>query len=258
MVDSAPLQGHKFRGFIVSRRTAMRLTLAGDTVSPFSLRWFDMNDLDLFTEQEKTMTVLQLADALNVSRDLIEKRTNELFPDKMQKGKTTLFNEQEATVIKLRIQQNSSLATSDNRRRLEEMPRTDLEKELLIAQAMQFQQEKITRLQREIAEKDEKIFLDAPKVQSYEILMKTTDHRSISNACKHFGIKPIAVGFPYLRDHGYLTLKDLPTQKAINEGIMSLKENASTLSGKSFQQAVVQANQLEKFGKVISKAVNND
>jgi phage antirepressor YoqD-like protein len=211
-----------------------------------------MNDLDLFTEQEKTMTVKEVAQAFNCDERTIQLRVKSMFPEIVQNGKQTKLTEKQITALKLSLQQNAHLESAF------ELPKTDLEKELLIAQAMQFQQEKITRLQREIAEKDEKIFLDAPKVQSYEILMKTTDHRSISNACKHFGIQPIAIGFPYLRKHGYLTLSDLPTQKAINAGIMSLKENASRTHGRTFQQAVVQANQLEKFGKVISRSVNND
>lgn len=96
------------------------------------------------------MTIKEVADILNVSRDLIEKRVNELFPTLMKRGVTTYLNEPQITAIKLRIQQNSSLATSDNRRRLSEMPQTDLEKELIIQQAMQLQAEKIQSLQSRV------------------------------------------------------------------------------------------------------------
>lgn len=82
---------------------------------------------------DKLMTIKEVAEVLEVSRDLIEKRIKELYPHKMSKGRTTYLNELEVTELKLRIQENSSLMTSDDRRK---MPQTQLEKHLIVAQAM--------------------------------------------------------------------------------------------------------------------------
>ena len=98
---------------------------------------------------DKTMTIKELSEVLGVSRGLIEKRIRELFPNTMKNGVTTILNEEQVTAIKLRISENTSLATSHDRMRLVEMPKTDLEKELLIQQAMMFQAEKIKALQAE-------------------------------------------------------------------------------------------------------------
>jgi Mn-dependent DtxR family transcriptional regulator len=103
-----------------------------------------MNNL----ENEKYMTIAQLAEVLDVSRDLIEKRVKELFPNRMKKGKTTFLNQLEVTKIKLRIQENSSIITSDERRR-QITNKTKLEKQLLVKQAMQYLNEEIAELKRE-------------------------------------------------------------------------------------------------------------
>ena len=116
---------------------------------------------DLLPFGEKRMTVKEVADALGVSRDLVEKRIRELMPDRMKQGETTYLTEAEVTAIKMRIEQNSSLATSDDRRKLADMPKTVLEKQLLIRQAMALQDEMIAELQSQLA-------LAAPKVESFE------------------------------------------------------------------------------------------
>lgn len=217
-----------------------------------------MNELELFSEQQKTMTVKEVAEILGTAESTIRNKVSELFPGITENGKATRLNELQVTELKRSIVPRDLTLKS----KLSDV-NTDIEMLQKSFEVMawfkQKYDEQVKIIQEQnmiIAKKDEKIFLDAPKVESYEILMKTTDHRSISNACKHFGIQPIAIGFPYLRSHGYLTKSDLPTQKAINEDVLSLKENASKSCGKSFQQAVVLANQLEKFGKLIMKAVN--
>lgn len=76
--------------------------------------------------KEQTMTVKELSEILNVSCNLIKKRIRELFPNKMQNGKTTYLDAKEVTAIKLRIQQNSSLTTCHDRNKLSDMPKTQL------------------------------------------------------------------------------------------------------------------------------------
>lgn len=95
------------------------------------------------------MTVKQVAAVLNVSADLIKKRVRELYPDKMVNGKTTYLTESEVTAVKLRITQNSSIATYDDRNRLSDMPKTALEKSLIIQQAMFLINEEVETLKQE-------------------------------------------------------------------------------------------------------------
>jgi anti-repressor protein len=86
----------------------------------------------------------------------------------------------------------------------------------------------------------------APKVESFEALMRSDKMMSITDAAKHFGLHPKTQVFPYLRDRGYLTLADMPTKAAIDAGYLSLRE-AKAPNGKIYPQAVVEDCQLETW-----------
>lgn len=84
---------------------------------------------------EKTMTVKEVAEIMDKDISTIRKIGKTLFPEVFKHGIVTNLTEKQVTAIKLNLGKNSSL------------PKTELEKELLIQQAMQFQQEKIIALQ---------------------------------------------------------------------------------------------------------------
>jgi phage antirepressor YoqD-like protein len=88
------------------------------------------------------MTVKQVAEALSVEDRTIRKYIEKLFPDLMQNGKTTFLDEAHVTAIKLEMERNPHLERSFQ-------VKTNLEKQLIISQAMQFQQEMIAELQAE-------------------------------------------------------------------------------------------------------------
>ena len=67
----------------------------------------------------------------------IRKYIADLFPNKMTNGIATLLDEKEVTAVKLELEKNPHLNQSV------QLPKTDLEKELIIQQAMSFQAEKI-------------------------------------------------------------------------------------------------------------------
>lgn len=94
----------------------------------------------------KTMTVKETADALGVSVELVTKRVRELFPGVMKKGRITRLTEKQVTAIKMRIQQNSSLATSHDRTKLAEMPKTDLEMLMYDKMVSEWKDRKIAEL----------------------------------------------------------------------------------------------------------------
>jgi phage antirepressor YoqD-like protein len=99
---------------------------------------------------------------------------------------------------------------------------------------------------KEIEAQAAKLAEAAPKIESFEALMRSDRTMSVTDAAKHFGLHPILEVFPYLRAKGYLTQSDLPTQAAIDAGYLSLKENKAQ-SGRIFPQAVVEAWQLENW-----------
>jgi phage antirepressor YoqD-like protein len=86
----------------------------------------------------------------------------------------------------------------------------------------------------------------APKIESFEALMRSDQTMSITDAAKHFGLHPKTEVFPYLRELDYLTRKDLPTQAAIDAEYLALKETKCP-DGTVRKQAVVLASQLETW-----------
>jgi phage regulator Rha-like protein len=86
----------------------------------------------------------------------------------------------------------------------------------------------------------------APKVESFDALMRSDQTMSITDAAKHFGLHPKTEVFPYLRDRGYLTLADLPTQAAIDAGYLALRETKCP-DGTVRKQAVVLASHLDTW-----------
>jgi phage antirepressor YoqD-like protein len=192
------------------------------------------------------MTIGEVSEALGVSRDLVEKRVQELIPNKMHKGVTTFLDESEVTAIKLRISQNSHLATSDDRRRLSDMPKTELEMMILDKQVSEWKSQKIEKLQLELKAKDSELAIAAPKVESFDALMHSEKTMSITDAAKHFNLHPRKEVFPYLFARGYLTRNGLPTQDAIDADYLSLRE-AKCEDGEVRKQAVVETRQLETW-----------
>lgn len=62
-----------------------------------------MNEMTLFQEEEKTMTVKEVAAVLNVTPEAIKKHVRELFPELIKNGVTTRLNERQVTEIKQRM-----------------------------------------------------------------------------------------------------------------------------------------------------------
>lgn len=88
------------------------------------------------------MTVKEVAEILNVSEKHILVTTKKLLPDKLKNGIKTLYNEAEVTAIKLQIEKNPYLYQSVELK-------TELEKKLIIAQAIDILQNDIKELQQE-------------------------------------------------------------------------------------------------------------
>jgi len=205
--------------------TGHRLTSGGKALNAFFIDEVKaMYELKLIADgMSKLMTIKQVADALGVSRDLIEKRVRELFPDRMSQGETTFLDEAEVTAIKYRIQENSSLATSDDRRKLADMPMTTLEKQLLIKQAMSLQDEMIQDLQLQLQVALPKAaFFD--QVADSKTALQMRDVAAALNL-PGWGRNKI---FLYLRNNGILDEKNIPYREFQDRGYFRVVERTWT------------------------------
>lgn len=180
-----------------------------------------------------TMTVKELSDTLGISKDLIKKRIRELFPDKMQNGIITHLNEEETTAIELRIKENSSLATYDDRHRLSSMPKTSLEKELIIQQAMMFQAEKIDYLQSEISVMKPKAIIHDQILDSEGLILPSIAGKIIMGKPNKFTEWCRDLGILFKRnDHGKL----YPNARYQSKGYMTVKPKLNMSQNKTYDQ----------------------
>ena len=109
-----------------------------------------MNNLSLFEPEEKTMTTREVAETLGVSVEAVQKGVKKLAENNTRLFESIkrnnqggyLFNEAQVTAIKLELESHSKVNALT--------PKTQLEKQLLIQQAMQLQQEMITELQQRV------------------------------------------------------------------------------------------------------------
>lgn len=106
-----------------------------------------MNELS----KERMMTVKEVAKVFDCSSEAVRSATKKHFPDLMRNGITTYLNEIQVTIIKKELEKHHNLQTT------QELPKTQLEKAILIKQAMLFQEELVNILQQELIEKENRI-----------------------------------------------------------------------------------------------------
>jgi phage antirepressor YoqD-like protein len=129
--------------------------------------------MDKLSTDGKRMTIKEVAGVLGVSVDTVYNSAKALFPEVFKKGKATYLNEVQVTEVKMNLRKNSEVAA---------MPKTDLEKKLIVAQAMQILQEEIAVLKAQ-----NKVML--PKANYYDALVDSNTLTSIRDTCKELKVK---------------------------------------------------------------------
>jgi phage antirepressor YoqD-like protein len=155
-----------------------------------------MNMGELITRD--VMTVREVADVLNCHIDTIHNWIDKLFPQIKQNGKTTYLSEEQVTAIKLSMTENPHLRTIPK-------VKTTLEKQLIISQAMQFQQEMIAELQAENE-------VMKPKAIAYDKFLAPDKAIPMSQAAKLLGTGRNRL-FAALRENKILMSDNTPYQR---------------------------------------------
>jgi phage antirepressor YoqD-like protein len=190
--------------------------------------------IELFAdEMSKAMTVQQVAVALGYEPDTIRKKAKELFPESVQMGKTTFLTETQVFELKKNLVPRTLASKSGV-----ESAETALDIAEMTLKVIAYHKAEADRLRGELA-------AAAPKIESFEALQRSGRTMSITAAAKYFGLHPKAQVFPYLRAHGYLTHKDLPTQVALDAGYLAYRE--ISVRGEFFPTACVLCCQLETW-----------
>jgi phage antirepressor YoqD-like protein len=205
---------------------------------------YRLSEIEMFGPKgERVMTVKEIADATGSGRQTVLDAINRVFPDKMQKGKTTLLTEHEVAEI------SAELKRAHNIPGTREVPFTDYEMLQQTFRSLSWLKEKWEGAEAELA-------VARPKAIAFDSFIRSDKQMSIRDAGKHFSFTQSET-FAILRSHGYLTEKDLPTSRAVNEDILTIREvqigTKRDGSPRFRSQSVVESSQLENFRLVLSK-----
>jgi len=173
------------------------------------------------------MRIDAVADALGVTTEAIKKHLRDLYPGYLQVGLPTWLDEDMVTEIKKHMVPTTAVVGAV----------TSLEIEEMTLKVISYHKAEADRLRAELT-------LAAPKIAAAEALMISERCLSVTDAAKHFGLHPKAEVFPYLRERGYLTAHDLPSQAAIDAGYLRLCE-VHCPDGEIRRQAVVPVSRLD-------------
>ena len=161
---------------------------------------------------QRTMTTKELADVLGVDVKTIQRAVDSLDINVARVGSnhTMVFTEEQATAIKIAIENHSKVNALT--------PKTTLEKQLIIQQAMQLQQEMIAELQDKVAK------LEPAAEFAYQIC-SSKDAIDIGNCAKvlnrNIGRNRL---FEFLRNKNILQQDNIPYQKYIDSGYFRVIE----------------------------------
>ena len=197
---------------------------------------------------KQKMTTKEVADILGVDVKTVQRAALSLDMDVERSGSshTMLFDEAQVTAIKLEIENHSKVNALT--------PKTNLERQLIIQQAMQIQAEMIEELQNKVSR------LEPAANFAYQ-LCSSKDTIEIGECAKVLN-KNIGRNrlFEFLRNSNVLQSNNIPYQKYIDAGYFRVIESKYvTPNGetKISLKTVVFKKGVAYINKLLSKAVEN-
>jgi len=199
----------------------------------------------------KVMTVAQVAEALGYQSDTIQKVARalesqgkiariEIRPDSSH---ALLLDESQVKAVKDALAPRTLTLKSKVDSAVTKLDMIEKARDV-----MAWLTSETERLRAELA-------IATPKCEGFDALMRSDQTMSITDAAKHFGLHPKTQVFPYLREHGYLTKADMPSQDSIDAGYLTVRET-NCLDGTVRKQAVVLACQLDAWRTRVIPQIN--
>lgn len=181
------------------------------------------------------MTIREISDSTNTPIQTVHDAVDRVLPGIKKNGVTTYLDERQVALVSAELKRSHNTDLMGTRK----VVTTELERVETIMKAMEYLKLDADTLRAQLV-------AAAPKIECAEALMRSERTMSITDAAKHFGLHPKGDVFPYLRDRGYLTMRDLPTQAALDAGYLSFRETKCP-DGEVRGQAVVEVCQLETW-----------
>lgn len=177
---------------------------------------------------EDTMTAKEVSEVLGVTPEAIKKHVRKLFPRAIANGKTTRLSKFQVTEIKRLMIPTTQVVAA----------KTDLDMINQAAEVMNWLTNKNNELQKENNFLKTEVKTLEPKAEFADTAIRdNTTNYSIRDAGKHLGLNQTQI-FKLMREKGLLTSKNLPSQKALDYNVLSIRTNVC-LDGKNKPQAVM-------------------
>lgn len=214
-------------------------------MSTFNQSETSEKSLQILSQSEKFVTTKELADVLGVNKDTVNETVNRLKlsgvlrQDEIRKNNYGgyLFNEEQATIVKMEIQKHHNLAS----RQIDAVT-TDYEMELMTQKVIAYHAQKAEefRLRAEQAEKT--IELQAPKVEVFDRICNAENLKPVETVATNLGYGKNSF-FALMRGMGifFYSAKDsngrkcnLPKQEYKDRGYFVTKEEPYTSGEKDY------------------------
>jgi len=194
------------------------------------------------------MSVKEVAELFKCDERTIQRAVKELFPEIVKNGVETRLNELQVTAIKLKIEKNYSLDTVD------ELPKTKLNKALLVKQAMEFQQEMIEELEVENKRLSEENQTMLPKAESFDRFLSATNWQPFNVVAHALEIGRNTM-LKILRERAVLMDNNIPYQAFVNEGYFKTIEKTIKIGGNEINkpQTFVSAKGIDYIKKILDR-----
>lgn len=168
------------------------------------------------------MAMGDVAISFGVDERTVRKYAYKIFPNKIKNGVKTYFNEEEVTRIKFELQKNQHLGSSP------ELPKTNLEKKLLIQQAIGFLNEEIEDLKQKVEHQTKQLEKAQPKIDFHDQVETSVNSISVAEFANLLTKNGFKTGqnklFKWFYDNRYLITSDRPYQLYINAGLFEVKK----------------------------------
>jgi len=194
---------------------------------------------------EKAMTVQEVSKMFDCADNTILNAVKKYFPEKIKHGVKTFLNESEITVIKKELELHHNTASTCA------LPKTNLEKQLIIRQAMQILDEQIEDLKRENDEMK-------PKALTYDKFLSASGWQTITEAANVLGIGRNNL-FLKLRQMNILKQNNTPYQEYLDRGYFKVIDKPITIGEDVINKplTLVNAKGIEYISKLLESFIED-
>ena len=173
---------------------------------------------------DRKYTIKEISEMIDVPKQTMLDTINRLFPEKMISRKTTYLTEEEVSMISKELKKAHNVICTGSR--ADAM--TELEKKEQMFLGYKYAMEMYVEDQEEKKALQEKIALDAPKVEFYDEIMGSSTLISVAEVAKILGTIGEIKLFSLLRDLEVFDKNNIPYQQYMDKGWFKVIESKWT------------------------------